>query len=91
LIEVSWGTRQQTVPTSIRILAYDRTGLLHEIAGIISAENINIDRSGVEPDHRKNTTTIYITVGISDITQLSRVLTKIEQLPNVIEARRYTG
>jgi GTP pyrophosphokinase len=91
LIEVSWGTRQQTVPTAIRILAYDRTGLLHEIAGIISGENINIDRSGVEPDHRKNITTIYITVEISDITQLSRVLTKIEQLPNVIEARRYTG
>ena len=90
LIEVSWGTRQQTIPTAIRILAYDRTGLLHEIAGVISAENINIDRSGVELDHRKNITTIYITVEISNITQLSRVLTRIEQLPNVIEARRYT-
>ena len=89
LIEVNWGARRQTVPTTIRITAFDRTGLLHEISGILSAEKVNIDGSAVDLDREKNISTIYITVEVSDITQLSRVLTKIEQLPNVIDAHRH--
>ena len=90
LIEVDWGTSPQTVPATIGIMAYDRTGLLHDVSGIISAEKMNIDGSAVDVDRATNISTIYITVEISDITQLSRVLGKIEQLSNVIEARRYT-
>jgi len=91
LIEVNWGTHHDTVPVTIEITAFDRTGLLHEISGIISNENINIGRSAVSPNHKTNITTLYITVEIKDITQLSRMLTKIERLPNVIEAHRHTG
>lgn len=89
LIEVSWGTRLQTVPVAIRIAAYDRTRLLHEISGIIGFENINV--SAVNVGREKNIVTLYITIEVNNITQLSRVLTKIEQLPNVFEARRHTG
>jgi len=89
LIEISWGTRLQTVPVAILITAYDRTGLLHEISGVISAENINM--SAVNVGREKNIATLYITIEINNIAQLSRVLTKIERLPNVIEARRHTG
>jgi RelA/SpoT family (p)ppGpp synthetase len=91
LIEVSWGPQQKTAPATIAITAFDRTGLLHEVSGIISAEKLNIDNSAVEIDRASNISRIYITVEVSDIAQLARLLTKIEQLPNVIEARRYTG
>ena len=89
LIEVGWGTRLQTVPATIYITAYDRTRLLHEISGVISAEEINM--SAVNVGRQKNIVTLYITLEIGNIAQLSRVLTKIERLPNVIEARRHTG
>jgi RelA/SpoT family (p)ppGpp synthetase len=89
LIEVSWGTHVQTVPATIHITAYDRARLLSEISNIIGAEDINI--SAVKQDTRKNLTTIYITIEVNSMAQLSRVLTKIERLPNVIEARRHTG
>jgi RelA/SpoT family (p)ppGpp synthetase len=89
LIEVSWGTRVQTVPATIHITAYDRARLLSEISNIIGAEDINI--SAVKQDTRKNVATIYITIEVNSMAQLSRVLTKIERLPNVIEARRHTG
>jgi len=93
LIEVNWGPRPQTVPVTIRVTAFDRTRLLHEISGIISAEDINMSAVNMPPDRsrRKNIITIYITLEISHIAQLSRVLTKIERLPNVIEAQRHTG
>jgi GTP pyrophosphokinase len=90
LIEVGWGPKKETAPATIGIKAYDRTGLLHDVSGIISAEKINIDGSAVDLDRQSNISTMYITVEVSDISQLSRLLTRLEQLPNVIEARRYT-
>jgi GTP pyrophosphokinase len=47
--------------------------------------------SAVNVGRKKNIVTLYITIEINNITQLSRVLTKIERLPNVFEARRHTG
>jgi (p)ppGpp synthase/HD superfamily hydrolase len=35
--------------------------------------------------------TMTVTLEIADIDQLSRVLARIEQLPNVVEARRQIG
>ncbi len=92
LIEVNWGTRPQTVPVTIHIVAYDRTKLLHEISGVISGEDINMTSVNMplSKSRRKNLVTLYITLEISHIGQLSRVLTKIERLPNVIEAQRHT-
>ncbi len=89
LIDVDWGSEPQTVPVAAYIKAYDRTGLLHEIAGVISNEKINM--SAVNVSREKNIATLYITLEISDIAQLSRVLMKIESLSNVIEARRHIG
>jgi GTP pyrophosphokinase len=89
LIDVSWGAEPQTVPVAAHIKAYDRTGLLHEIAGVISNEKINM--SALNVSREKNIATLYITLEISDIAQFSRILTKIESLPNVIEAKRHIG
>ena len=89
LIEVNWGIRGQTVPVTIYITAFDRTKLLSEISGIIGAEDINI--AAVKQNVQKNISTFYLTLEVDDIAQLSRVLAKIERLPNVIEARRHTA
>ncbi len=89
LIDVDWGSEQQTVPVAVYIRAYDRTGLLHEIAGVISHEKINMSALNVSRD--RNIATLYITLEIGNIGQLSRVLTKIEDLSNVIEAKRHIG
>ncbi|MGD8997968.1 MAG: bifunctional (p)ppGpp synthetase/guanosine-3',5'-bis(diphosphate) 3'-pyrophosphohydrolase, partial [Anaerolineae bacterium] len=89
LIEVGWGAKAQTVPVAVHIKAYDRTGLLHEIAGVISNEKVNM--SSVNVSRERNIATLYITLEIGDIAQLSRILTRIESLPNVIEAKRHVG
>jgi GTP pyrophosphokinase len=89
LIEVDWGIEPPTVPATVEITAFDRTGLLHEIAGVISKENVNMASVNVNRD--KNITTLYITLEINNFTQLSRILTKIESISNVTNAQRYTG
>ncbi|NPV56340.1 MAG: bifunctional (p)ppGpp synthetase/guanosine-3',5'-bis(diphosphate) 3'-pyrophosphohydrolase, partial [Anaerolineae bacterium] len=86
IVKVSWGEPHQTYPLSIVVKAYDRQGLMNEISGILVNEGINLDDIHLQVSH--SIAMITLDVEISDIGQLSRVLTKIENLPNVIEAQR---
>ncbi len=89
LIEVSWGPRVETIPTTISVQAFDRPRLFGEISSIIGAADVNI--SDVGQSKKNHTTTLYITLEIHNIAELSQLLAKISKLPNVIEARRFTG
>ena len=89
LIEVDWGQDlKQVFPVMIQVLAYDRTGLMRDITEIMAGERINISSANVATHPKDHTAVITATLEISSIVQLSRVLAKIERLPNVFEARR---
>jgi len=91
-IEVDWGQGiQQTYPVVIRVIAYDREGLLRDIAGVVADEDISMSAANVVTRKKENMATITATLEITDIAQLSRVLAKIDQLPNVLEAKRQAG
>jgi guanosine-3',5'-bis(diphosphate) 3'-pyrophosphohydrolase len=86
-IKVSWGQAQQTYPVSVRITAYDRDGLMRDVSTVVSEEHINMTSLNVST--KNSLATFQVTMEISDVEVLSRVLARIEQLPNVIEARRW--
>jgi guanosine-3',5'-bis(diphosphate) 3'-pyrophosphohydrolase len=86
IVKVSWGEPQHTYPIPIQIRAYDRQGLMGDITTILSNESINLTDVNSLVSH--NLATINMILEIGDISQLSRVLTKIENLPNVMEAHR---
>jgi guanosine-3',5'-bis(diphosphate) 3'-pyrophosphohydrolase len=86
LIRVSWGEPRTTYPVSIEIKAYDRQGLMGDISNIINNENINVINMSLKINH--NLATISLSIEVSDVEQLSRVLSRIENLPNVLEAHR---
>ena len=89
LIEVDWGEDlKQVFPVMIQILAYDRTGLMRDVTEIMAGERINITAANIATHPKDHTAVITATLEISSILQLSRVLAKIERLPNVFEARR---
>jgi RelA/SpoT family (p)ppGpp synthetase len=92
LIEVSWGTQpQQTYPVSIIVHAFDRAGLLRDIASVVADEKVNMREAQAITGLKDNTAIITATLDVTGVVQLSRLLTKIEQLPNVVEARRRVG
>ncbi len=93
LIEVDWGTGEvtETHPVNVRVEAYDRQGLLRDIASIVADESINLSAANIATRKKDNVATMMVTLEIADIDQLSRVLARIERLPNVVEARRQTG
>lgn len=86
LIEVSWGSNQRTYPVTIKISAYDRGGLLRDVAAVVAAENVSM--SSVNVTTNKNLATFIATLEIAGIAQLSKVMDRIERLPNVIEVKR---
>ncbi len=86
IVKVSWGEPQNTFPVEIEIKAYDRQGLMVDISSVLSNENINLKDIKINVTH--NLASILMVLEIADIVQLSRVLTKIENLPNVMQAHR---
>lgn len=88
LIDVSWGanSQEQRYRVPIEVIAYDRAGLLGDIGLVFSNEKVNI--ASVEVSVRDEIATFLMTVEIPDIHKLTRLLSKIENIPNVVEARR---
>jgi len=91
LVKVSWGSQIRTYPVPIRVTAFDRQGLMGDISNLLTTEGVNIIDVNVRVDHdnvKADTADIRLKVEVRDIAQLSRVLTRIENLDNVLEAQR---
>ena len=86
IVKVSWGEPHRTFPVAIQIRAYDRQGLMNDISAILNNESINLVDINLKFSHNQAVINLILEVG--NIAQLSRTLTRIENLPNVIEANR---
>jgi GTP pyrophosphokinase len=92
LIKVNWGQAEQAVyPVLVQVKAFDRAGLVHDISGIVAAEGVNMASANVVTGRKDHTAIITATLEIASADQLTRILNKIDRLPNVVEARRVTS
>ena len=90
VIEVSWGddTDINEYPVIIVITAFDRQGLLRDVASILANDKINLIAANTMSEDASNMARMRLTIEISDLDRLSRVLTKISQLANVTDVTR---
>ncbi len=91
LIEVEWeAAPSQTYPIAIRVEAYDRTGLLSDITQVVAENKVNILAAsvGVTADH---TAVVTATLQVHSVSQLARVMSRIENLKDVINVQRDLG
>ncbi|MEZ4870335.1 MAG: bifunctional (p)ppGpp synthetase/guanosine-3',5'-bis(diphosphate) 3'-pyrophosphohydrolase [Caldilineaceae bacterium] len=89
LIDVQWtAERHETYPVKIQISAYDRSGLMRDVAILVADEHINMLSVEALTGQKDNLALINATLEIEDVAQLMRVLTKIDRLPNIVDARR---
>jgi GTP pyrophosphokinase len=91
MIDVEWESQvQQTYPISIRIEAYDRTGLLSDISQVVAENKVNIMSANVAvtPDR---TATVKATLEVASVAQLARVMSRLEQLKDIITVSRDLG
>jgi GTP pyrophosphokinase len=87
LIEVQWGTSKEAYPVDIRIEAFDRSGLLRDIAAIVTDVGINMSSVNVSV-HPDNTATFQVGLLITGVDQLRNVVAKLEGLRDILEIRR---
>ncbi len=89
VLAVAWGTpgsREFTV--DIEVQAYDRRGLVRDVSAALADDKISIQGMNTVTHKRDNVAHMQITIGITGLPQLSGLLTRIGQVPNVISARR---
>jgi len=86
LVSVNWGEPKTTYPIPVRIKAYDRDGLMKDVSTLIADEKVNMPK--VKAETSKNVAVFDLVLEVRDIVQLSRLLDRLENLPNVLEARR---
>lgn len=89
IIQVSWGPEpEKTYPVEIFIHAYDRAGLLRDISQVLLNEKINVISVNTQSNKEDSTAHMSLTIEIPSLDALGRLLGRISQLPNIIEARR---
>jgi GTP pyrophosphokinase len=86
LVNVDWGEPKETYPIPVRIKAFDRDGLMRDVSTLIADEGVNMPKVKVETT--RNMAIFDLVLEVRDILQLSRLLDRLENLPNVMEARR---
>ncbi len=92
LIQVSWGKPASAYPVPVRILAYDRESLMRDITTILSDEGVNLEKINISQKPTSYAQVVIdLVLDVRDIEQLSRVLTRIENLTNVVQAFRKRG
>jgi GTP pyrophosphokinase len=88
VLAVTWGKGEREVPVDIEVQAFDRRGLVRDVSAALADEKISIRGMTTVTDKRDNVARMQISFSITGLPQLSKVLTRIAQLPNVISARR---
>ena len=92
IIEVSWtGKQEHTYPVKIQVSAYDRSGLVRDVAALVADEHVNMRNIEAITGQKDNLAVITATLELQDVGQLTRILTKIDRLPNIKEVRRKIG
>ncbi|MBM2810419.1 MAG: (p)ppGpp synthetase SpoT/RelA [Chloroflexi bacterium] len=88
LVEVEWGANAKDMfPVSMRILAYDREGLVRDIAAVVADEKLSL--SGMHVDVLKDQTALVTaSMDVPDLEKLSRVMARIQSVRDIFSVER---
>jgi GTP pyrophosphokinase len=89
VVDVVWGENYSGgYKVRLRVLANDRTGLLRDLTSVLAAEKSNVLAMNTSSDVKTQTATIELEMELYNVEGLSRVISKLNQVDGVLEARR---
>ncbi|KFZ38243.1 (p)ppGpp synthetase [Shewanella mangrovi] len=89
VVDVVWGENYSGgYKVRLRVLANDRTGLLRDLTSVLAAEKSNVLAMNTSSDVKNQTATIELEMEMYNVEGLSRVISKLNQVDGVVEARR---
>ena len=87
VLAAQWGSHLNVnTDVDIEVEAHDRQGLLRDISDLFVREKVNATKANTLT--RNNMALMQFSIEILDLEQLNRLLALIQQLPDVIAARR---
>jgi GTP pyrophosphokinase len=88
IVEVEWERAgPRTYPVAVRIVGWDRTGLLRDIASIISEDQVQLVSLAANAQADR-TATVNAVMQVTSVEQLSRVLARLEGIRDVFSVTR---
>jgi len=89
VVEVGWGQdMERTYPMTLRINAFDRKGLLKDISTVFADEKVNVLQMNTRTERKDHSVNMEVLVEVISLEAMSRLLAKLDQLPNVLSVRR---
>jgi GTP pyrophosphokinase len=89
VLNVEWTTADTgNLSVELSVSAYDRRGLVRDMTDILAVERLSIEAMTTTTDRAAGTAHVLVTVAVSDLEQLARILKRLTSVPNVIHARR---
>jgi GTP pyrophosphokinase len=89
LISVNWGEQKLSYVVPIVIEAFNAKNLLNDVTQILAETKIHISNAALNT-HPDFSAQLNLTIQIENTDQLSQVLNKISQLPNIVDVKRKT-
>ena len=89
VVEVAWGAdKEHTYPMDIVIHAFDRKGLLRDVSSVFADEKINVLDINTRTETSDLSVVMDVGVEVQSLEVMSKLLAKLDQLPNVLSVRR---
>ncbi|WP_437612473.1 GTP diphosphokinase [Erwinia sp. V71] len=89
IVDAVWGESYSSgYSLVVRVTANDRSGLLRDITTILANEKVNVLGVSSRSDTKKQLATIDMDIEIYNQQVLSRVLARLNQVPDIIDAKR---
>ena len=89
VLEINWGDSDfESYPVSLTINAFDRAGLIRDITSVLADDGANVLDLKTFNDKKSMQVKMDFSIEIRDLPTLSAVIKKLEQLPNIVLAKR---
>jgi GTP pyrophosphokinase len=89
VLQVEWASdKVEGLVVQISVSAYDRRGLVRDVTDVLALERLSIEAMTTTTDRDAGTAHVLVTVSVTDLDQLARLLRRLAGVPNVTHARR---
>jgi GTP pyrophosphokinase len=89
ILVIGWGRSDSaSYPVDLSLHAFDRSGLIRDISAVLADADTNITDIKSHADRKSLQVAMDISVEVRDLPTLSTIISKLEQLPNVVSVRR---
>ncbi len=89
VIDVEWGLKSDaTYQVNIEVTAYNRPEILHDVTKVLKDARQEVSKAVLDTDEDESIVIVGLTLEVNSLSKLTRVLSQVGQVPNVLEVRR---